>query len=154
MQLIKNNTGHKAVQQEFNRGMSSHAPVSLFPLYQEGIKGCVSLFGKEGRGRFLDVIMRQSDINLTIISLRKKGLIIHLQISSGHQLSDIGFELVEFEMKKEKEKRASNPYLGLLGNASALSKPAIFSNYATPFIGATFLTGLTRKNDPYCNHQQ
>ena len=52
MQLIRNNRGHKVVQQEFNRGMSNHAPVSLFPLYQEGIKGCVSFFDKERQGRF------------------------------------------------------------------------------------------------------
>lgn len=77
--------------------------------------------------------MRQRDINFTIRTLKKKGLITYLQLYSGWQLSDIGFELVRHEMEIEKKKRASNPFLGLLGNVPALGGlPAISTNYAIP----------------------
>lgn len=77
--------------------------------------------------------MRQRDINFTIRTLKKKGLITYLQLYNGWQLSDIGFELVRHEMEIEKKKRASNPFLGLLGNVPALGGlPAISTNYAIP----------------------
>ncbi|MBI5099664.1 MAG: hypothetical protein HZB30_10550 [Nitrospirae bacterium] len=95
--------------------------------------------------------MRQRDINLTIRSLRKKVLITHLQTYGGCQLSDIGFELVTYEMEIEKKKRASNPFKGLLSNAPALSElPALSTNYAiSPNNKAVGLLspGLRRKNE-------
>lgn len=75
--------------------------------------------------------MGRRDINFTIRTLSKKGLITYLQPYSGWQLSDIGFELVRHEMEIEKKKLASNHFRGLLGNAPALSELyARSTNYA------------------------
>ena len=66
-------------------------------------------------------LMRGRDINFTIRSLGEKKLLTHMQTYGGWQLSDIGFELVAYEMEIEKKNRASNSLLGLSRNTSVLS---------------------------------
>ncbi len=96
--------------------------------------------------------MNQQDINFAKIDLTKKELVAYRPnpplTPTGLQLIGNGWELVRYEIEMEKKKRVSNPSLGLLGNAPAISKfPAVSTNYAIPHTKKLGLLteGLKRK---------
>ncbi len=96
--------------------------------------------------------MNNRDVNFIKRDLQTKGLVTYFQtqtpfIYAGWQLTNIGFELIRYEIEMEKKKRASNPFLGLLSNAPAISEiPAISTNYAiSPKIRVGLLSEALRR---------
>ncbi|RJR14537.1 MAG: hypothetical protein C4581_13930 [Nitrospiraceae bacterium] len=94
------------------------------------------------------------DINLTRKKLENERLLIYCpfiqsdsrKLTWGFQLTEVGWKLVEYEVERDKKKRASKPSLGLMDYEPAVSRiPAISNNYK---LGLGLIPGENkRRND-------